>query len=258
MKSNEITLENSFTTPTQLEIIRKIKAEQSPYYMNQWTNPHYIVSHKDGLPMYKRSELPPQHCLTLPSTEDLIQEVEEVLRTKGKKREKPSSATLPLSAAGGKGKRKEDHIPKPGDIKYPRSKEGSSTVERTVSPPKGYTFPGAGKGRRKSKVNMRNMGGRNNATPEPSNVPTLITSGPAIQFFWIQVLGYPGTEFCNLRTVDYKTPTINRLMHLPLHTSPSNTRLRPRVDGGIVIPQNRAGDIPTCIRVHETSNSIAL
>jgi hypothetical protein len=33
MKNNELTLENSFMTPTQLAVITKIKAEQSPQYV---------------------------------------------------------------------------------------------------------------------------------------------------------------------------------------------------------------------------------
>jgi hypothetical protein len=90
MKNNELTLENSFMTPTQLAIITKIKAEQAPKYMNQRTDPHCIVRKTtDGQPMYKKIDLPPQHCSILPSNEDLFREVEEVLRTKGKGRNPP-------------------------------------------------------------------------------------------------------------------------------------------------------------------------
>jgi hypothetical protein len=106
MRNNELTLENSFMTPTQLEVITKIKAEQTPKYMNQRTDPHCIVGRKkDGPPIFKKIDLPPQHCSILPSNEDLFREVEEVLITKGKKRMKPSPDNLLPSTTTGKEKR---------------------------------------------------------------------------------------------------------------------------------------------------------
>ena len=178
MKNNELTLENSFMTPTQLAVITKIKAEQSPQYMNQRTDPHCIVrTNTGGQPMYKKIDLPPQHCSILPSNEDLFREVEEVLKTKGKKRENPSPESLPPSATTGKGKRKEGHTPRPGDIKHPRF-EGSNTAKTVSAPnPKGNTFSES-KGKGKGKF----LGWRH-PPREPSNVPFLTTSGPQIKFF---------------------------------------------------------------------------
>jgi hypothetical protein len=97
LKNNELTLENSFMTPTQLEILTKIKAEQAPRYMNQRTDPQCIAGKlNDGTPIFKKIDLPPQHCSILPSNEDLFREVKEVLITKGKKREEPSPDSLRL------------------------------------------------------------------------------------------------------------------------------------------------------------------
>jgi hypothetical protein len=48
MNNNELSLENSFMTPTQRETIKKIKAEQSHYYMLQREKPHYIEAYPEG------------------------------------------------------------------------------------------------------------------------------------------------------------------------------------------------------------------
>jgi hypothetical protein len=104
-----------------------------------------------------------------------------------------------------------------------------------------------------------NMGWRYNAHREPSNVPALISSGPDIQFYWIEDLECPGTEHCDLKAVDYKLPTTVRFMNQAIHTPPSDTWLKPRVEGGIVTPVIRnQGHLFACIRGHKTSNSIAL
>jgi hypothetical protein len=242
MKNNELTLDNSFMTPTQEDIIAKIKAEQSPRYMNQRTDPQCIVRKtKDSLPMYKRKDLPPQRCELLPSNEDLLKEVEEVLRTQGKKRENPSPTTLPLSATAGRGKRKDDHItPRPGDIKYPSTEEGSSSVENTDTPKQNPPQKGSRSTSSKGKGKYgSNMGWRYNAHREPSSVPALISSGPDVQFYWIEDLECPGTERCDLKTVDYKLPTSTRFMSQAIHTPPSDTWLKPRVEGEIVTPAIR-------------------
>ncbi len=62
LRNNELTLENSFMTPTQLEILTKIKTEQAPRYMNQRTDPHCISGKlANGTPIYKKIDVPPQH-----------------------------------------------------------------------------------------------------------------------------------------------------------------------------------------------------
>jgi hypothetical protein len=239
MKNNELTLENSFMTPTQLAIITKIKAEQAPRYMNQRTDPHCIVRKTmDGLPMYKKIDLPPQHCSILPSNENLFRQVDEVLRTNGKKREQPSPNSLPPSATTGKGKRKEDHTPRPGDIKHPRF-EGPSTAETVIPPnqslpPRGNTFSGGSKGKNKGKY----LGWRH-PPREPSSVPALTTSGPPIKFFYMEDLEYPGSDISNLKMISYKLPTSSRFMSQPVASPPSDTWLKPRVEGGIVKPVHR-------------------
>ena len=228
MKNNELTLENSFMTPTQLAVITKIKAEQSPQYMNQRTDPHCIVrTNTGGQPMYKKIDLPPQHCSILPSNEDLFREVEEVLQTKGKKRENPSPESLPPSATTGKGKRKEGHTPRPGDIKHPRF-EGSNTAETVIAPnPKGNTFSGS-KGKSKGKF----LGWRH-PPREPSNVPVLTTSGPQIKFFYMEDLEQPGSEVSSHKLIAYKLPTSNRYMNQPMTSPPSDNWITPRIEGKV-------------------------
>ncbi len=171
--------------------------------------------------------------IDLPSNEDLFREVEEVLKTKGKKRENPSPDSLPPSATTGKGKRKEDHTPRPGDIKHPRC-EGSSTAE-TVIPPnqsfpsRGNTFSGGSKGKSKAKY----LGWRH-PPREPSNVPALTTSGPPIKLFYMEDLEQPGSEISNLKLTAYKLPiTSNRFMRQPLASPPSDTWLKPRIEGTV-------------------------
>ncbi len=43
MNNNELSLENSSMTPTQRDTIKKIKAEQSHYYMQQRLKPHCTI-----------------------------------------------------------------------------------------------------------------------------------------------------------------------------------------------------------------------
>ncbi len=239
MKNNDLTLENSFMTPTQVKILTKIKAEHAPRYMNQWNDPHCIAGKlKDGTPIYKKIDFLPQHCSILPSNEDLFREVEEVLITKGKKREKSSPDSLPPPTTG-KGKRKEDHVPRPGDIKHPRF-EGPSTAETVNHPnqsllPRGNTFSGGGKGKNKGGKYL----GWRHPPREPSGVPTLTTSGPPIKSFWMEDLEYPGSEMCNLKMISYKLPTPSRFMSQPVASPPSDTWLKTRVENGIVTPALR-------------------
>jgi hypothetical protein len=48
MNNNEPTLENSFMTPTQKDTIKKIKTEQSHYYMQQRVTPLYIEVYSEA------------------------------------------------------------------------------------------------------------------------------------------------------------------------------------------------------------------
>jgi hypothetical protein len=226
-------------TPTQLEVITKIKAEQDPRYMNQRIDPQCIAGKLvDGTPIYKRIDVPPQHCSVLPSNEDLFREVEEVLKTKGKKREKPSPDNLPPPTTG-KGKRKEDHVPRPGDIKHPRF-EGPNTAETVIPPnqslpPRGNTSSGGGKGKNKGGKYL----GWRHPPREPSSVPALSRSGADMKFHYIKDLENPDTLINNLNTVSFKLPTTSRFMNQPILSPPSDTWLKPRVEGGIVTPAHR-------------------
>ncbi len=57
MNNNELSLENSFMTPTQRDTIKKIKAEQSHYYMQQRIKPHYIEAYPEATIIFQRYEL---------------------------------------------------------------------------------------------------------------------------------------------------------------------------------------------------------
>ncbi len=113
-------------------------------------------------------------------------------------------------------------------------------MENTDTPKQNPPHKGSRSTSSKSKGKYgSSMGWRYNAHREPSNVPALISPGPGIQFYWIKDLECPGTERCDLRTVDYKLPTSTRFMNQAIHTPPSDTWLKPRVEGGIVTPAIR-------------------
>ena len=144
MNNNELTLENSFMTSTQKEVIKKIKAEQSHYYMQQRTTPHYIEAYPQATVVFQRYDLQQRPCATYIDTEDLLREVDEVLRTKGNKRDNlaltpatdnTADTTAPSTAGRGKGKRSGNTLPRdrPGNNKYPRTEDtptqGNSSSE---------------------------------------------------------------------------------------------------------------------------------
>jgi hypothetical protein len=52
--NNELTLENSVMTPTQKKVIKKIKAEQSHYYMQQRITLHYIEAYPEATIVFQR------------------------------------------------------------------------------------------------------------------------------------------------------------------------------------------------------------
>jgi hypothetical protein len=144
MNNNELTLENSFMTPTQKDTIKKIKAEQSHYYMQQRVTPHYIEAYPEATIVFQRYDLQQKPCATYTDTEDLLKEVDEVLRTKRRKRDNlaltPATETItadttaPPAAGRGKGKRPNNRD-RPGNTKYSRTDntptQGSNSVEYT-------------------------------------------------------------------------------------------------------------------------------
>ncbi len=122
MNNNELTLENSFMTRTQRDTIKKIKAEQSHYYIQQRVTPHYIEAYPEATTVFQRNGLQQKPCATYTDTEDLLKEVDEVLRTKGNKRGNLTSTpatenntadtTAPPAAGRGKGKRSGNTLPR--------------------------------------------------------------------------------------------------------------------------------------------------
>jgi hypothetical protein len=103
-------------------------------YMNQRVTPHYIENSAVGINVFKTAvnTLPP--CTTYLSTEDILKEVDEVLRTKGNKIELNTQiATIPPITPG-KGKRTGDTHLRLGDTKYPKldMPVGSSTEPSTA------------------------------------------------------------------------------------------------------------------------------
>ncbi len=214
---------------------------------------------------YNRQQEP---CATYTDTEDILKEVDEVLRTKGNKRdnltlipttESGTAATAAPPAAGrGKGKRPVNPRPqnRPGNAKYPRTDntlaQGSSSVENTASGKgrswhtltndntyfetkdgsPGWYNHGDPKGKGKGKVKGYGTGSRYNpmgTNPQtPSNVPSLTTS--PIQLFTLMNLEQPGSVDCTFKSVPYKTPTANRFMHEPTRVLPTNTWLKPRLN----------------------------
>ena len=147
MNNNELSLENSFMTPTQRETIKKIKAEQSHHYMLQREKPHYIEAYPEATILFQQYKLQQKPCATYTDTEELMKEVDEVLRTKGTKRDNlvltpatggnTADSTAPPAAGTGKGKRQGNALPqdRPSSNKYSRTDstpvQESSSVEYT-------------------------------------------------------------------------------------------------------------------------------
>jgi hypothetical protein len=192
MTNNELTLENSFMTPNQKREIQRIKAEQSPLYMNQRVTPHYLENNAVGINLFKTAvnTLPP--CTTFLSTEDILKEVDEVLRTKGNKIEPNAQLAIAPPVTPGKGKRMGDTHLRPGDTKYPRldPQPGSSTEPPTVAQgnqPYKTEFPGMSKGQQKG---CHSTKGNGKSKPylgsryTPSNVP-ILNSGTNLEFYFI-------------------------------------------------------------------------
>jgi hypothetical protein len=261
MNNNELSLESSFMTPTQRETFKKIKAEQSRYYMQQREKPHYIEAYPEATILFKPHEAQQKPCATYADTEELLKEVDEVLRTKATKRDNlvltpttgdnTADSTAPPPVGRGKGKRQGYVLPqdRPSSNKYSRTDstpiQESSSVENTgkgKGKGKGkwsnlaqeyvYWEPqGKGKGKGKEYAIGHRYNG-NIAGPigeqTPSNVPSL--SEEPITIFNIVHLEFPGTEECKLiKTVPYKTPVLSRYMHQPIKTLPTKAFLKSRL-----------------------------
>ncbi len=240
-------------TPAQKDTIKKIKAEQSHYYMQQRVTPHYIEAYPEATIVFQQYNLQQEPWATYTDTEDLLKEVDEVLRTKGNKRDNlapipttgsvTADATAPPAAGRGKGKRLGNAWPqhRPGNTKYPRTDntptQGSSSVENTGSG-KGkswhtltneniyFEHKGKGKGYCTGHRYSGNTVGTGVQTP--SNVPSLTTS--SIQLFTLMDLEHPGSANCPFKSVPYKTPTANRFMHEPIRVLPKIAWLKPKLD----------------------------
>ncbi len=72
-------------TPVQKDTIKKIKAEQSHYYMQQRITPHYIEAYPQETIVFQRYNLQQEPCATYTDTEDLLKEVDEVASSKKRK-----------------------------------------------------------------------------------------------------------------------------------------------------------------------------
>jgi hypothetical protein len=256
MSNNELSLENSFMTPTQREVIKKIKAEQSHYYMQQREKPHYIEAYPEATILFKPYEVQQKPCATYTDTEELLKEVDEVLRTKASKRDNlvlapvtggnTADSTAPPAAGRGEGKRQGNALPQDRPSSYKYSRTDSTPVQESSSVE--YTGKGKGKwsniardyvyfdpkGKGKEKGKDYATGHRYNGNiagpigeQTPSNVPSLTTS--PITIFNVIDLEFPGTNDCELKTVPYKTPVLNRLMHQPIKTFPTKVWLKPRL-----------------------------
>jgi hypothetical protein len=242
-------------TPTQRDTIKKVKAEQSHYYMQQRVTPHYIQAYPEATIVFQRYDLQQKPCATYTDTEDLLKEVDEVLRTKVNKRDNltltpatennTADTTAPPATGRGKGKSSGNTLPRdrPGNTKYPRTDntptQGSSSVENTEKG-KGKSwsnlaqeyiyFEPKGKGGKSYSEGHRYNGNTTgpSGVQTPSNVSSLTTS--PIQFFTLMDLEFPGSAECTFKTVPYKTPTANRFMHEPIRTLPTKTWLKPKLD----------------------------
>ncbi len=154
MNNNELSLENSFMTPVQKATIKKIKAEQSRQYMQQRIHPHYIEAYPQGTVTFQphiETQIP---CAQFTSTEDLLNEVDELLSRKLNKRENlvvtptitessASDSTAPTAPGIGKGKRSGEawSRDRPNQAKYPKTEgppeQGSSSVGQGLGGGKG-------------------------------------------------------------------------------------------------------------------------
>ena len=86
LNNNELTLENSYMTPVQRSTIEKIRADRTRYYTQQRVAPHYIEAYPQGTVMFQPHTNMQLPCNTHVNTEELLREVDEIIRNKGQKR----------------------------------------------------------------------------------------------------------------------------------------------------------------------------
>ncbi len=256
-------------TTAQNAAIQKAMAEQSEIYRLQRENPHYIVPIGGGKVTFKRSDEQVIPCSTYISTEEILREVDEVIKNKGK-RAAPAAQPDPLASARGKRKRTLKDLPREGDTKYPKmdGSDNSGPEEKPSHEPIGNrTFKSAllnstpigssygksqnkGAFKGKGKHAQSNKGARYYVYPTPNlNIPALDTGG-VIRLYNVKDLEHPGTADCTLKTVGFKEPTSSRYMHQAItklvriaHTQDRRNRQAPR-------------NLQTCTRMHPASHII--
>ncbi len=134
MQNNELYLHNSFMTPAQKAAIKKAQAEQTQIYRQQREDPHYIITVGQGkVATFKKSEEQVTPCSTYVSTDEILREVDEVIKNKGK-RAAPVEPPITPAATGGKGKRTMTDLTRQGDTKCPRT-ESSKDSGKGENPP---------------------------------------------------------------------------------------------------------------------------
>jgi hypothetical protein len=121
-------------TPAQKAAIKKAQAEQTQIYRQQREDPHYIITVGKGkIATFKKSEEQVAPCSTYISTEEILKEVDEVIKNKGK-RAAPVAPPITPATTGGKGKRTLVDLPRQGGAKYPRT-ESTDDSGKGENPP---------------------------------------------------------------------------------------------------------------------------
>ena len=255
MQNNELYLHNSFMTPAQKAAIKKAQAEQAPIYRQQREDPHYIITVGKGkVATFKTSEEQVTPCSTYVSTDEILREVDEVIKNKGK-RAAPVAPPITPASTGGKGKRTLVDLPIQGDPKYPRteSSDNSGKGEKPPDEPIGaQTFKsallsqnqnkGASKGKGKSGKDKGkwpyNMGSRSYVNSDHQNIPSLNVDKSMI--IWdIRDLEHPGTTECPLKSVAFRLPVPLRLMGHVIATSPKDSWFKDRIYEDVVTNEHR-------------------
>jgi hypothetical protein len=238
------------------EGIKKAQAEQTPIYRQQREDPHYIITVGQGkVATFKKSDEQVTPCSTYISTEEILKEVDEVIKNKGK-RAAPVAPPITPAATGGKGKRTIVDLPRQGDTKYPRteSSDNSGKGEKPPDEPIGTkTFKsallnstqnkGAVKGKGKYGKDKGkwpyNMGSRSYVNSGLNqNIPDLDVDRRMV-FFDIRDLEYPGTTEFRLKTVPFKLPAPLRLMSQVITASPKYSWFKSRIREAVVTDEHR-------------------
>jgi hypothetical protein len=133
MQNNELYRHNSFMTPAQKAAIKKAQAEQTTIYGQQRENPHYIITVGQGKVATFKSRMSKSH--SAPSTDEILREVDEVIKNKGKRAAPTAQLSTPVTTRG-KGKKSLEDFPRPGNTKHPRT-QASESSGKEEKPPDG-------------------------------------------------------------------------------------------------------------------------